>query len=201
MRMAIHQRVREDTMELSFEWDEVKAAANRKKHQVSFDEAATVFADPFAITIPDPDHPADEQRFVDLGTSDRGRLLVVIYTERGATIRIISCRNATRSERKLDEEGTSDMEQKDLNDMRAEYDFAAGVRGKHYRAMQGGYTITVHRPDGTKVFKEVMPNKGVVVLEPDVQEYFPDSASVNATLRALIKLIPAEHAPVPEKGS
>jgi uncharacterized DUF497 family protein len=65
-------------MELSFEWDEVKAEANRKKHQVSFDEAATVFADPFAITIPDPDHSADEQRFVDLGTSDRGRLLVVI---------------------------------------------------------------------------------------------------------------------------
>lgn len=48
-------------MELSFEWDEVKAEANRKKHQVSFDEAATVFADPFSITIPDPDHSADEQ--------------------------------------------------------------------------------------------------------------------------------------------
>ena len=59
--MAIHQRVREDTMGLSFEWDEVKAEANRKKHQVSFDEAATVFADPFSITIPDPDHSADEQ--------------------------------------------------------------------------------------------------------------------------------------------
>lgn len=83
----------------------MKAEANRKKHQVSFDEAATVFADPFSITIPDPDHSADEQRFVDIGTSDRGRLLVVIYTERGAIIRIISCRGATRSERKLYEEG------------------------------------------------------------------------------------------------
>jgi uncharacterized DUF497 family protein len=92
-------------MELSFEWDEVKAEANRKKHQVSFDEAATVFADPFSITIPDPDHSANEQRFVDIGTSARGRLLVVIYTERGATIRIISCRSANRSERKLYEEG------------------------------------------------------------------------------------------------
>ena len=96
---------------------------------------------------------------------------------------------------------STDMVQKDLNDMRAEYDFAGGVRGKHYQAMQGGYTITVHRPDGTKVFKEVMSNKGVVVLEPDVQEYFPDSAAVNATLRALIKLIPAEHTSVPEKDS
>jgi uncharacterized DUF497 family protein len=92
-------------MALSFEWDEVKAEANRKKHQVSFDEATTVLADPLSITIPDPDHSADEQRFVDIGISDRGRLLVVIYTERGATIRIISRRSATRSERKLYEEG------------------------------------------------------------------------------------------------
>jgi uncharacterized DUF497 family protein len=89
----------------NFEWDEVKGEANRKKHRVSFDEAATVFADPLSITIPDPDHSADEQRFVDIGTSNRGRLLVVIYTERGATIRIISCRSATRSERRLYEEG------------------------------------------------------------------------------------------------
>jgi hypothetical protein len=96
---------------------------------------------------------------------------------------------------------TTDMVQKDLNDMRAEYDFAEGVRGKHYQAMQAGYTITVHQPDGNKVIKEVKPKEGVVVLEPDVQEYFPDSASVNATLRALIKLIPAEPAPVVEKGS
>jgi hypothetical protein len=96
---------------------------------------------------------------------------------------------------------TTDMVQKDLNDRRAEYDFSGGVRGKHYRAMQAGYTITVHQPDGTKVVKEVMPNRGVVVLEPDVQEYFPDSASVNETLRALIKLIPSEHTPVAEKGS
>ena len=96
---------------------------------------------------------------------------------------------------------TTDMVQKDLNDTRAEYDFAGGVRGKHYRAMQGGYTITVHQPDGTKVVKEVMPNRGVVVLEPDVQEHFPDSESVNATPRALIKLIPTEQTPVVDKGS
>jgi uncharacterized DUF497 family protein len=92
-------------VESSFEWDEAKAEANHKKHQVSFDEAATVFADPFSIMISDPDHCADEQRFVDIGTSDRGRILVVIHTERGAIIRITSCRNATRAERKLYEEG------------------------------------------------------------------------------------------------
>jgi hypothetical protein len=96
---------------------------------------------------------------------------------------------------------TTDMVQKNLNDMRAEYDFAGGVRGKHYRAMQAGYTITVRQADGTTVVKEVMPKEGVVILEPDVQEYFPDSESVNATLRALINLIPDELAPVAEKGS
>ncbi len=92
-------------MKLNFEWDEEKAKANLKKHRVSFDEATTVFSDPFSITIPDPDHSVDEQRYIDLGSSDKGRVLVVVYTERGSNIRIISCRKATSSERKLYEEG------------------------------------------------------------------------------------------------
>jgi hypothetical protein len=91
---------------------------------------------------------------------------------------------------------TTDMVRKDLDDMRAEYDFAGGVRGRHSRAMQGGYTITVHQPDGTTVVKEIAPKEGVVILEPDVQQYFPDSESVNAALRALINLIPHEPATV-----
>jgi hypothetical protein len=74
--------------------------------------------------------------------------------------------------------------------MRAEYDFKGGVRGRHHHAMQGGYTITIHRADGTRVIKEVRPKEGAVVLEPDVREYFPDSESVNSTLRSLIQLIP-----------
>lgn len=88
-------------MKLNFEWDEEKAKANLKKHKVSFDEAITVFIDPFTITIPDPNHSADEQRYLDLGSSDKGHVLVVVYTERGSNIRIISCRKATSSERKL----------------------------------------------------------------------------------------------------
>lgn len=92
-------------MKLSFEWDEEKAKANLKKHRVSFDEATTVFIDPSSITIPDPDHSADEQRYIDLGSSDKGRVLVVVYTERGSNIRIISCRKATSPERKLYDEG------------------------------------------------------------------------------------------------
>ena len=93
-------------MKLSFEWDEEKAKANLKKHRVSFDEATTVLNDSFSITIPDPDHSVDEQRYIDIGSSDNGRVLVVVYTERGSNIRIISCRKATPSERKLYEEGS-----------------------------------------------------------------------------------------------
>lgn len=84
------------------------------------------------------------------------------------------------------------MLQVDEKDMRDEYDFRSGVRGKHYRAMQAGYTITIHQEDGTTVAKEVMPKEGTVILDPDVRKYFPDSESVNATLRALIQLIPTE---------
>ena len=92
-------------MTLNFEWDEEKAKTNLKNHRVSFDEATTVFSDPFSITISDPDHSADEQRYIDIGSSDRGRILVVVYTERGTNIRIISCRKATPTERRRYEEG------------------------------------------------------------------------------------------------
>jgi hypothetical protein len=92
-------------MKLNFVWDEEKAKANLKKHRVSSDEATTVFLDPFSITIPDPDHSMAEQCYIDIGSSDKGRVLVVVYTERGENIRIISCRKATPSERKLYEEG------------------------------------------------------------------------------------------------
>jgi hypothetical protein len=82
------------------------------------------------------------------------------------------------------------MAQKGDSEMRAEYDFTGGVRSKHFRAMQSGYTVTVHRTDGSTLVTEVMPKEGLVVLAPDVQEYFPDSDSVNAALRGLIQLIP-----------
>jgi uncharacterized DUF497 family protein len=91
---------------MNFEWDEEKARENHRKHRVSFEEGVTAFGDPFSITIDDPDHSVDEQRYIDIGTSEKGLVLVVSYTQRGGSIRIISCRRATRSERKRYEEGT-----------------------------------------------------------------------------------------------
>ncbi len=87
-------------MKLNFEWDEDKAKTNIKKHGVSFNEAITVFLDPFSITIPDPNHSADEQRYISIGSSGQGRVLVVVYNERSLRTRIISCRKATPTERK-----------------------------------------------------------------------------------------------------
>ena len=91
-------------MALEFEWDSRKAALNLKVHGVSFDEATTVFRDTLSITIADPDHSESEDRFVDIGMSHRGQLLVVSYTERKDRIRIISARPPTRAERKSYEE-------------------------------------------------------------------------------------------------
>ena len=92
-------------MEKSFEWDDDKATANIRNHKVSFEEASTIFKDPFSITIFDPDHSIDEDRYVDIGCSSTGRVLVVVYTERGQNIRIISCRKAEPNERRKYEEG------------------------------------------------------------------------------------------------
>jgi len=85
-------------MDLVFEWDEEKAKRNEVKHGVSFDEVKTTFNDPFAMTIPDPNHSAEEERWLDIGLSSEGRILVVWYTERSGRIRIIGSRKATKSE-------------------------------------------------------------------------------------------------------
>ncbi len=82
------------------EWDANKNLANGTKHGISFDEAATVFFDPLGLTIGDPDHSIAEHRFQTIGNSDKGRLLVVSYTERASIIRIITARKPTRGERK-----------------------------------------------------------------------------------------------------
>jgi uncharacterized DUF497 family protein len=91
-------------MGLRFEWDENKAKSNLSKHSISFAEASTVFGDLNSITITDPSHSSSEDRFVILGYSYTGKLIVVVHTERGETIRIISARPANRKERRTYEE-------------------------------------------------------------------------------------------------
>ena len=91
-------------MEPQFEWDNDKARTNLEKHKVSFAEAVTVFHDPLVASMPDLDHPGGEERFIAIGLSASGRLLIVIYTERGGRTRIISCRKATRTERRIYEQ-------------------------------------------------------------------------------------------------
>lgn len=88
-----------------FEWDDQKAASNRLKHGVAFEEAVTVFGDPLAISFEDPDHSKAESRYLNFGLSIAQRLLVVSYTDRGKAIRLLSARPATRKERKIYEEG------------------------------------------------------------------------------------------------
>ena len=91
-------------MGLRFEWDPDQADSNLQKHDVSFLEAATVFGDPLGGIIDDPDHSTTEARFLIMGVSEKSRLLVVVFTEENDTIRIISARQASKSERHQYEE-------------------------------------------------------------------------------------------------
>lgn len=90
---------------MKFNWDENKAAANLSKHGVSFQEAKSVFDDPLYVDFYDPDHSYEEHRYILVAESQQGRLLIVSYTERGDTIRLISAREVTRAEREVYEEG------------------------------------------------------------------------------------------------
>jgi hypothetical protein len=89
---------------------------------------------------------------------------------------------STDNERKYEEQ----------EELLPEYDFSQGVRGKHFREYHQGYTVTVTYPDGSKTVKEVIPDPGVVILDPDLRRYFPDSESVNRTLRLLLDILPPE---------
>lgn len=91
-------------MSLIFEWDEKKSYRNRQKHNISFEEASTVFGDTLSLTIPDPLHSENENRQIIIGQSENHRLLVVVHVESGSTIRLISARRATSHERFFYEE-------------------------------------------------------------------------------------------------
>ena len=99
-------------MDFEFEWDSPKANENLKKHRVAFEEALTVFADPFARIFDDPDHSTDETREIIIGHSVKQRMLLVSFTERSAQVRIISARRATKRERQDYEQDITEISQK-----------------------------------------------------------------------------------------
>ena len=90
---------------MQFEWDENKGRQNLSKHGVSFEEATTIFDDPLYVDFYDPDHSENEERYLIVGQSNRGRILILSYTERGNKIRLISVREVTPQERKTYEQG------------------------------------------------------------------------------------------------
>lgn len=89
---------------MRFEWNSLKAQRNLTKHGVTLEEASTAFGDPLSLTVPDPDHSVDEQRYILLGETLAGRLVVVVHVDREDTVRIISARPATRAERRTYEQ-------------------------------------------------------------------------------------------------
>lgn len=169
-------------MSLTFEWDEDKAEQNLKKHGVSFHEAKTAFNDPCAITIHDPDHSDTEDRYIDIGLSFKGRLIVVSYTERGEIIRIISSRKAEKRE-KIMKKGKKKNETKE---MREEYDFSGGVQGKHFKEYRRGHSVRITKSNGTTETHIFSAAEGSIMLDPDVRKHFSDSETVNKVLRSLI---------------
>ena len=150
---------------MEFEWDPRQAAANLAKHGVGSSEAMTVFGDALEVMIADPDQSEGEFRFLSIGVSAAGRVLVVAYAEREGRTRLISARKATATERK---QYASTTRAGARDEMRPEYDFSRGIRGKHYEAYLTG--------------------TNVVFLEADVAEVFTNSAAVNEALRLLMKV-------------
>jgi uncharacterized DUF497 family protein len=148
-----------------FEWDAGKASANERKHGVTFEQAATVFTDPEALTFPDPDHSDEELREITIGQTSHGRPLFISHCERGG-----ECESSARELRAGP--SVSNMKKapnrKRTNDLRPEYDLGelgTGVRGKYYeRASAAG---------------------NLVLIEPDLAAFFPDAKSVNRALRLL----------------
>lgn len=132
--------------DLTFEWDSSKAASNVSKHDVTFEEAKTVFYDDHALIIPDPDHSQKEDRFIIMGQSSTLRILIVVhcFRQKGSSIRIISARRAETKEQK----------------MRKEYDFSNAQRNPYIKRLKKAVTIRLE-PDVINYFKSISMETGI----------------------------------------
>jgi uncharacterized DUF497 family protein len=163
-------------MDSIFEWDKNKAKENIKKHGISFDEAKTVFNDPFLIGYPDL-YYSEEERYI----LSENKILELSVVEKQLTMK-----------GKIMKKDISNQTEDTDNDMLPEYDFKnmpGGVRGRFYRDLSKGYTVIIHNKDGTTKTRHVKPKDNAVILDPDVRKYFPDSEAVNNALRCLIPLL------------
>jgi uncharacterized DUF497 family protein len=148
-----------------YEWHTAQASANLRKHGVSFEDAATVFLDPLALTFPDPVHSGEEARDITVGNTAGDRVVFVSHCQRGNRVRIIGAREATRRERRQYKKASVSR----LDDtLRPEYDLSqlkGGVRGKYYRQAVAGTNL--------------------MLIEPELAEVFRDADAVNRALRLL----------------
>lgn len=151
-----------------FEWDDAKSEWNERKHGMTFPQAEQVFDDPLHATMTDARHAEVEDRYITIGETFWGKVLVVAHAERGDRIRIISARRATRSEKRnyMEKEfDTINDAVTEVDDLLPEYDFTGAVRGKYYR-----------------------PGKTIIrmTIDEDVARYFYSSELLNEGLRKLI---------------
>ena len=162
-------------MSLQFEWDEQKADLNAIKHGVSFEEAKTVFADLNSMTIDDLEHSIEEDRYIDIGTSDRGRLLVVVTpnTVIPSASLVLAVPLIKRSE--FMSKANYTPSQLDEDDLLPEYDFSKGVRGKHHQAYRQAHSVTIDHQDGTTTTKEFPPSKTIAKLTAENHIVLPQS--------------------------
>jgi uncharacterized DUF497 family protein len=155
-------------MSIEFEWDAAKAEVNLRKHGVSFEEATTAFYDNMSITIPDPLHSEREARFVLLAGP-----APVIWSQSCMSTAVREFVSSVHDQPRA--RSANSMKRQTEQDMLPEYDFSRGVRGKYVGRLAKG--------------------SNVVVLDRDVQRMFPDSAAVNAALRALGKAVEVTQRP------
>jgi hypothetical protein len=149
---------------VTFEWDARKAAANFKKHGVTFEEGSSVFFDPLAITYPDPDHSLEECRELTVGYTMKEEVVLVSHCERGELGSLACALQRGLSEDRMKKESAA----KRGDEMRKEYNLsklAGAVRGKYYRLATAGTNLAL--------------------IDPDLANVFPDSEAVNRALRVL----------------
>jgi uncharacterized DUF497 family protein len=151
-------------MPLTFEWDAQKARSNLAKHGVSFEEASTIFGDSLSLTIPDPEHSRTERRFVTMGSAFNGNCSLLFIRIEAIIFRSLARDAPAAESARVMKKASNKSSRKQV---RNEYDFSQGERGKYVRRYKQG--------------------TNVVVLEPDVAKVFPNSKVVNVSLRGIIR--------------